>query len=105
MRHDNHLLVTVTLEIVTSEMITEDHVNETCLLGHTENLVTPNGNNTNSNNNMNINMLNTSDDVDDLEYEMSDIKYDVYYHVELFVEYNSHPTPKQVHNKDLAPII
>ena len=29
---------------------------------------------------------------------MSDEEYDLYYHDELFVEYNSHPTPKQVHN-------
>ena len=35
---------------------------------------------------------------------MSDEEYDVYYHNELFAEYNSSPTPKRVHNPDLAPI-
>lgn len=40
----------------------------------------------------------------ELDYEISDEEYDIYYHDELSVEYNSHPTPKQVHNPDLAPI-
>ena len=50
-----------------------------------------------------MNLLNMFDD-NNLEYEMSNEEYDLYYHDELFVEYNSHPTPKQVHSKDLAPI-
>ena len=54
----------------------------------------------NSNNNSNINItegniLDLSDEEDELEiyYEMSDEEYSFYYHDELFVEYNSHPTP------------
>ena len=54
--------------------------------------------------NNNTNRLDTSNDEDGLEYEMSDKDYDLNYHDELFVEYNLHPTPKQVHNKDLASI-
>ena len=53
-------------------------------------------------------MLDSSDDNDDIpewHYNMSDEDYDSYYHDELFVEYNTPLTPKQVHNPDLAPII
>ena len=39
-----------------------------------------------------------------LEYNMNDAEYDVYCYDELFVEYNSYPTLKQVHNPDLAQI-
>ena len=47
--------------------------------------------------------------VGELEYAMSDAKreqYEKYYHDEMYVDYNSHPTPKKVyvHNPDLAPI-
>ena len=70
-------------------------------------LVALNSNNNDINDSMNMNMLNMSDDDIqwDLEYEMSDDEYDLYYHNELFVEYNSNPTLKRVHNRDLAPII
>ena len=60
------------------------------------------------------NMLDLSDDEMrndniEIECEMSDAerkRYKVYYHDELYGEYNSHPTPKKVyvHNPDLAPI-
>lgn len=40
----------------------------------------------------------------ELDNEISDEEYDSYYHYELCVEYNSHPTPSCVHNPDLAPI-
>ena len=45
-------------------------------------------------------MLDSSNDKDEseLDYDISDKEYDLYYHDELFVEYNSHPTPKQLHN-------
>ena len=90
-RHENHLPKTVKLEKDTSEMLREDCSDGTCSLGHRGNLVALNGNNNNINNNMNMNMLNTSDGEGDLEYEISDKEYDLYYHDELFVEYNSHP--------------
>ena len=53
-----------------------------------------------------VNMLDSSDDdiEVELDYNMSDEEYDLYYHNELFVEYNSPPTPKRVYNPDLAPI-
>ena len=68
---------------ITAEMLhdvrKEDSINETCPLGHKENLVAPNGNNNNNNNNSNIeikdvNMLDSSDDKDEVEldYKMSD---------------------------------
>ena len=57
-------------------------------------------------------MLEPSDkmrDDDEIECEMSDAErklYELYYHDELYGEYNSSPTPKKVyvHNPDLAPI-
>ena len=58
-----------------------------------------------------INMLDQSDNMcdDEVEFEMSDAErklYKLYYHDELYAEYNSNPTPKKVyvHNPDLAPI-
>ena len=89
----------------------EDHTNKTCPLKHKAKSVAPNGNNNNNNNNNNIdikdvNMLDSSDDEDEVEldYKMSDEDYNSYYHNELFIEYNSPPSPKRVHNPDLAPI-
>ena len=51
-------------------------------------------------------MLDSSNDEGEMEldYKMSDEEYDLYYHDELFVEYNCHSTPKRVHNPDLASI-
>ena len=56
-------------------------------------------------------MLDPSDEMrdDKVEFEMSDAErelYELYYHDELYGEYNSNPTPKKVyvHNPDLAPI-
>ena len=86
----------------------EDRINKTCPLGHKANSVAPNSNNNNNNNIIveDVSMLDSSDDESEVEldYEMSDEEYDLYYHSELFVEYNSPPTPKRVHNTDLAPI-
>ena len=64
---------------------------------------------TNTNNIADKNMLDLSDDEDELEFEMSDFErklYKMYYHDEMYVEYNCHPTPKKVyvHNPDLVPI-
>ena len=91
-----------------AEMLTEskkeDHSSSgTCPPGHKANLVAPNGNNNNINN---THMLDLSNDEDELgiDYKMSDKEYDLYYHDELFIEYNSHLTPKRVHNPDLALI-
>ena len=53
------------------------------------------------------NMLDPSDDMYDDEVEFEKRKlYELYYHDELYGEYNSNPTPKKVyvHNLDLAPI-
>ena len=83
-------------------MLKEDLIIKTFPLGNTENLVAPNVNN-NIDNNSTI-MLDTSDDKDELEYEISDEDYDLYYHDELFVKYNLYPTLKRVHNKEFAPI-
>ena len=74
------------------------------------NRVAPDRNN--NNNNIDNNMLDSSsssaDDDDDMmpewHYNMSDEDYDSYYHNDLFVQYNNPPTPKRVHNQDLAPI-
>ena len=35
---------------------------------------------------------------------MSDYEYDLYYHDEFCTQYNSNPTPKRVHTKNLASI-
>ena len=99
MRNENHLLETITLKKITSEMLKEVCVNETCSLGHKANLVALNSSNNNISNNMNMNMLKKSDEEDELEYEVSDKEYDLYYHNALFVEYNSHPTLNRVNNK------
>ena len=90
---------------ILAESKKEDNNNGTCPPGHKANSVVLNGNNNNNNIN-NTNMLDLSDDDDEteLDYEMSDEEYDLYYHDRLFVEYKSHPTPKQVHNLELAPI-
>ena len=87
----------------------EDRTNETCQLGHEANLEAPNCNNNNNNNNINIKDVNMFSSFDnegevELDYEMSDEEYDSYYHNELFIEYKSPPSPKRVHNLDLAPI-
>ena len=107
MCHETHLLAHITAETFTGVRKT-DRINKTCPLGHKVNLVAPNGNNNNNNNNniAGANMLDSSDEEDELEldYEMSDEEYDLYYHDELFVEYNSYPTLKQVHTPDLALI-
>ena len=100
-RHETHLPETV--ETVTSKMLKEDRSNKTFPLGNKANSVVPNGNNNNNNINS-LNMLDSSDDEDEFEWKMSDEEYDLYYHDDLFVEYNSNPTLKRVHNPDLAPI-
>ena len=86
----------------------EDRTNRTHLLGCKANLVAPNSNNNNNTTIVveDVNMFDSSDDESDVEldYEMSDEEYDLYYHNKLFVEYNSPPTWKRVHNPDLAPI-
>ena len=94
-----------------AEMLTdvrkEDHINETCPHRHRANSLAPNGSNNNNNiDNQDVNILDSSDEEDELEldYEMSDEEYDIYYHGELCIEYNSPPFLKQVHNPDLAPI-
>ena len=66
-------------------------------------------NNNNNNNNIDIkdvNMLDSPDDEDevDLDYKMNDEEYDLYYCNELFIQYNSLSSLKQVHTPDLAPI-
>ena len=81
----------------------EDHSNGTRPPGRKANSVAPN---TNTNNIDDTTMLDSSDDEDEVEYEMSDEQYDLYYHDEMYVEYNSHPIPKKVyvHNQDLSPV-
>ena len=69
---------------------------------HRANLVAQNwNNNSNKNNIADANMLDSSDEKNelDIDYEMSDEEYDSYYYYELFVEYNSHPTPKLVQSQ------
>ena len=88
----------------------EDRSNGTRPPDVKENRVAPDRNN--NNNNIDSNMLDSSsssaDDDDDMmpewHYNMSDEDYDSYYHNDLFVQYNNPPTPKRVHNQDLAPI-
>lgn len=57
---------------------------------------------------MNMNMLNKSDDntkISDFQYQICVYEYNLNYHNELFIQYNSNPTQETVHNKDLAQMI
>ena len=80
-----------------TEVRLEYWTNATYPPGHKATSVAPNCNN--NNNIADANMLDSSD-----EDEMSDEKYDLYYHDELIVNYHSYPTPQRVYNVDLAPI-
>ena len=104
-RHENHLPASA--EMFT-ESEKEDRSNGTRPPDVKAIQVAPDRNN---NNNIDSNMLDSlssEDDDDEMmpewHYNMSDEDYDSYYHNGLFLQYNNPPTPKRVHNQDLAPI-